>query len=96
MMDILNYGNIPVMAEVDILVIGGGSAGSLASLAAAENGNHNVMLIERYGYLGGTSTQMLDTFYGFFTPGDAPKKIVSGIPDRIVNTLDETDDVFLR
>jgi hypothetical protein len=39
---------------------------------------------------------MLDTFYGFFTPGDAPKKIVSGIPDRIVNTLDETGDVFLR
>jgi len=95
-MNILNYGNIPVMAEVDILVIGGGSAGSLAALAAAGNGNHSVMLIERYGYLGGTSTQMLDTFYGFFTPGDAPKKIVSGIPDRIVSALDETDDVFLR
>lgn len=92
----MNYGNIPVIAEVDILVIGGGSAGSVAALAAAESGNHNVMLIERYGYLGGTSTQMLDTFYGFFTPGDAPKKIVSGIPDRIVNMLDETDDVFLR
>ena len=84
------------MAEVDILVIGGGSAGSLAALAAAENSNHDVMLIERYGYLGGTSTQMLDTFYGFFTPGDAPKKIVSGIPDRIVNRLNKTGDVFLR
>lgn len=95
-MEVLNYGNIPVMDEVDILVIGGGSAGSLAALAAAESGNHKVMLIERYGYLGGTSTQMLDTFYGFFTSGDAPKKIVSGIPDRIVNKLDETDDVFLR
>ena len=95
-MDILNYSNIPVMADVDILVIGGGSAGSLAALAAAQDSDYEVMLIERYGYLGGTSTQMLDTFYGFFTPGDAPKKIISGIPDRIVNALDETDDVFLR
>jgi len=96
MHDILNYGNIPQMDAVDILVIGGGSAGTLAALAAREEGDYRVMLIERYGYLGGTSTQMLDTFYGFFTPGDHPKKIVSGIPDRIVNALNETEDVFLR
>lgn len=96
MMDVLNYGNIPLLDEVDILVVGGGSAGCLAALAAREYGKHSVMLIERYGYLGGTSTQMLDTFYGFFTPGEEPKKIVSGIPDRIVNALDKTDDIFLR
>ncbi|MEX0769293.1 MAG: FAD-dependent oxidoreductase [Balneolaceae bacterium] len=96
MNDILNYSNIPLLDEVDILVIGGGSAGCLAALASSHDQNHRVMLIERYGYLGGTSTQMLDTFYGFFTPGEEPKKIVSGLPGRIVNALDETEDVFLR
>lgn len=95
-MDILKYNNIPLRDDVDILVIGGGSAGCLAALAARQNQNYRVMLIERYGYLGGTSTQMLDTFYGFFTPGEEPRKIVSGIPDRIVDALDETDDIFLR
>jgi hypothetical protein len=39
---------------------------------------------------------MLDTFYGFFTPGDTPKKIVAGLAATIVNTLDETGDIFLR
>ncbi|WP_227699178.1 hypothetical protein [Spirosoma radiotolerans] len=26
-----------------------------------------MMLVERYGFPGGSSIQMLDTFYGFFT-----------------------------
>lgn len=54
------------------------------------------MLVERYGFPGGTSTQMLDTFYGFFTPGQSPKKIAGGLPDKVVNALDETGDIFLR
>jgi heterodisulfide reductase subunit A-like polyferredoxin len=63
---------IPVLAAVDVLVVGGGSAGCCAALAAAGElavAAGAVCLIERYGFLGGTSTQMLDTFYGFFTPG---------------------------
>jgi hypothetical protein len=39
---------------------------------------------------------MLDTFYGFFTPGEVPKKIVGGLPDKVVNRLDELGEVFLR
>ena len=49
-----------------------------------------------YGFAGGTSTQILDTFYGFFTPGDKPRKVVGGIPDTIVDALNHTDDIFLR
>ena len=81
--------------ETDILVIGGGSAGSTAALAAAK-GKYKVTLVERYGFPGGTSTQMLDTFYGFFTPSESPKKIVGGIPDTVVNLLDQSADIFLR
>jgi hypothetical protein len=95
-MDVLIKSNIPTFAEVDILVVGAGSAGCCAALAARESKAHSVLLIERYGFAGGTSTQMLDTFYGFFTPGDAPKKVAGGIPDRVVNALDDVGAIFLR
>ena len=81
--------------HTDILVIGSGSAGSTAAIAASV-GNHKVTLVERYGFPGGTSTQMLDTFYGFFTPSEHPKKIVGGLPDKIVNTLNFSGNIFLR
>jgi len=38
----------------------------------------------------------LDTFYGFFTPGKEPRKVVGGVPDQIVNALDAAGAVFLR
>lgn len=95
-MEFINHAQIPLLAETDILVIGAGSAGCLAALAARQSRKYNVMLVERYGFLGGTSTQMLDTFYGFFTPGETPKKIVAGLPDTIVNELHKTGDMFLR
>lgn len=81
--------------DTDILIIGSGSAGSTAALAASK-GKHRVTLVERYGFPGGTSTQMLDTFYGFFTPSESPRKIVGGIPDTIVNTLNASGNIFLR
>ena len=88
-------GDIPTLATADVVVVGAGSAGCCCAIAAAEAGK-SVVLIERYGFAGGTSTQILDTFYGFFTPGDAPRKVVGGIPDRVVDALDATGDVFLR
>ncbi len=87
---------IPVLATVDVLVVGGGSAGCCAAIAAANEGAGSVLLIERYGFLGGSSTQMLDTFYGFFTPGAEPRKVVGGVPDQVVNALDAAGAVFLR
>jgi hypothetical protein len=87
---------IPVLATVDVLVVGAGSAGCCAALAARESGVASVLLVERYGFLGGSSTQMLDTFYGFFTPGETPKKVVGGLPDRVVDALDAAGAVFLR
>lgn len=81
--------------QTDILIIGSGSAGSTAAIAAS-NGKYKVTVVERYGFPGGTSTQMLDTFYGFFTPSDSPKKIIGGIPHNIVDSLDRSGNVFLR
>jgi hypothetical protein len=44
-----------VIAEVDVLVCGGGSAGVAAAVSAARCGA-SVLLLERYGYLGGLAT----------------------------------------
>ena len=48
--------DIPVYAECDILVVGAGSAGQAAALAAARAGAKNIILMERYGYMGGDAT----------------------------------------
>lgn len=44
-----------IVDSVDVLVAGGGTAGCVAALSAARNGA-DVMLVERYGYLGGLIT----------------------------------------
>ncbi|HAI12318.1 MAG TPA: FAD-dependent oxidoreductase, partial [Phycisphaerales bacterium] len=62
---------IQVLAEVDVLVIGAGTAGCCAAMSSARQGA-DTLLIDRYGFTGGASTGILDTFYGFFTPGDEP------------------------
>ncbi|MGL4630998.1 MAG: FAD-dependent oxidoreductase [Leadbetterella sp.] len=95
-MQIINFEAIAKSFEADILVVGAGSAGCTAAITAAKYSNASVFLVERYGFPGGSSTQMLDTFYGFFTPGDTPKKVVGGIPDLVVNSLNELGEVFLR
>ena len=46
---------IEVLPEVDVVVAGGGTAGVIAAIAAARTGA-TVVLIERYGYLGGMLT----------------------------------------
>ena len=47
---------LPVYAECDLLVVGGGAAGSSAAIAAARAGLKNIILMERYGYMGGDVT----------------------------------------
>ncbi len=74
------------LPPAEVLVIGSGSAGATAAIAAARLGA-SVTLVERYGFMGGISTQVLDTFYGFYTPGANPRKVVGGIPDLVVEEL---------
>jgi len=49
---------IPVMAETDVLVVGGGPGGLSAALAAAREGVET-MLVERHGCFGGVITQAM-------------------------------------
>lgn len=74
--------------EADVAVFGAGSAGCCAAIAAARGGARTV-LVDRLGFPGGTSTAVLDTFYAFFTAGEAGRKVVSGLPDEPVARLRE-------
>ena len=76
----------PLLAEADVVVVGSGTAGSSAAIAASRAGA-SVLLIEKQGFLGGTSTAVLDTFYGFYTPGSRSLKIAGGVPDDVVEGL---------
>ena len=49
---------IPIITEVDLLVCGGGVAGVAAAVCAGKVGTR-VMLLERYGFLGGLCTGAL-------------------------------------
>src|SRR6266542_3545094 len=82
-------------SNFDVIVAGSGSSGSTAAIAAARAGART-LLVERYGFLGGTSTAVLDTFYGFYTPGTRSLKVVAGIADDIVSSLQKCGACFER
>lgn len=86
---------VPLIGAVDVCVVGSGAAGSTAAIAAARGGA-SVVLVEKLPFLGGTSTAVLDTFYGFWTPGQAPRKVVAGIADDVVAGLRALGPVIER
>jgi glycine/D-amino acid oxidase-like deaminating enzyme len=77
---------LPPARHYPVIVVGSGSAGATATIAAARAGAKTLVL-ERLPFLGGTSTAVLDTFYGFYTPGTQSKKVVGGITDDVMERL---------
>ncbi|HAV42938.1 TPA: hypothetical protein DCX15_02850 [bacterium] len=76
---------IPIIEDVDTLIIGGGVAGVAAAISSAREGASN-LLIERYGFLGGMVTGgLVLRLEGF---GDGEKMVVKGIAEEIVERLD--------
>ncbi len=67
---------IPVLMEADVVIVGGGTTGPIAAMAAARRGC-KVVLIERFGSLGGILTLGLNT--------KPSGRIVGGIPLEIWN-----------
>jgi NADPH-dependent 2,4-dienoyl-CoA reductase/sulfur reductase-like enzyme len=58
------------MRTVDLVIIGGGSAGLAAALAAREEGVRNILILERSAYLGGVLRQCIHNGFGLHTFGE--------------------------
>lgn len=85
--------DIPVAADVDVLVAGGGSAGIAAALSAARAGARTV-LIERYGYLGGMITGAY--VVAIIGAGDGHMPVVRGITTEIRERMERLGAVRPR
>ncbi|HEY9084324.1 MAG TPA: FAD-dependent oxidoreductase [Candidatus Tyrphobacter sp.] len=70
--------------DYDVLVVGGGNAGCAAAIAAARGGA-KTLLVERYGFLGGTATASMVGPWMTFHSGK--ERIVGGIAQEIVTRL---------
>ena len=71
------------MERYDVIVVGGGTAGMIAAMAAARCGART-LLVERDGCLGGTATYGIP-FLGFFS-GDGTQ-VVGGVPQELVDRM---------
>jgi len=78
----------PVTTQADVLVVGGGTAGTIAAIQAARAGAKTV-LIERGPQLGGTTTTGGVSFPGLFDAWG--KQIIAGIGWELVQQAVELD-----
>jgi len=73
-----------ILSQHDVVVVGGGTAGVAAAVAASRNGA-DTLLIERYGFLGGTMTAGLVNPFMTFHAGK--EQIIHGIFQEIIDRL---------
>jgi len=77
--------DVPVFDEVDVLVIGGGPAGTAAATSAARLGART-MLVERYNHLGGLATGGLVIWIDRMTDWDG-NLILRGFCEEVLDRL---------
>ena len=77
---------IPVIARHDVCVVGGGAAGIAAATAAARNGADTI-LVERYGFLGGTATAGLVGPFMTSYSADGAEPVIAGIFREVVDRM---------
>jgi len=76
---------LDIIDSADIIILGGGPAGCAAAVAAGRLGA-DVLLVERYGYLGGLSTGGLVILIGEYD------RRMTGLPNEFVNRFLESGE----
>ena len=76
---------LPIYGEFDVVVVGGGPAGLAASVSAARHGAR-VLLVERYGFLGGMGTAGgVTNFAGLYGRKNGQmRQVVHGVVDDLL------------
>ena len=82
--------DLPVVGRPDVLVVGAGSAGLAAAVAAARRGA-DVLLVERYGFVGGLATFGLINLLLTLDDG-CGTQVVAGLCQEIVDRLAQRGD----
>jgi len=79
---------LPVVAEPEVVVAGGGPGGIMAAIASARTGA-KTLLIERYGFIGGMATAGLMTSFNGFRNEHPPDhfQTVRGIAQELIDRL---------
>ncbi len=79
----------PLLAEAEVLVLGGGPAGIAAAASAAAAGC-DTLLVERYGFLGGMGTAAgVTNFCGLHANvHGALRRVVHGVADELLQRID--------
>lgn len=79
---------VPVIAEVDVAVLGGGPTGVCAAVAAARAGA-SALLVERYGFFGGVATAgLVAQWHTLYSP-DKQVKVIGGLPEEAIDRLEK-------
>ena len=83
---------VPVVAERDVVVLGGGPAGIAAAASAAAHGA-SVILVERYGFLGGMGTAAgVTNFCGLHANVHGEiRQVVHGLADELLHRMRALD-----
>jgi FAD dependent oxidoreductase len=79
----------PLLAETEVLVLGGGPTG-IAAAASAASAGRAVLLVERYGFLGGMGTAAgVTNFCGLHANVHGElKRVVHGVVDELLQRID--------
>lgn len=81
------------MQTYDVIVAGGGTAGTAAAIASARAGA-KTLLLERHGCLGGAATvRNVLTLCGLYTLGEQAQMVVGGIGAEVVERLRGLDAI---
>jgi hypothetical protein len=84
--------SLPLHGTYDVVVLGGGPAGIAAAQAAAGEGA-SVLLVERYGFLGGMSTAAgVSNFCGLYANVHGEhQRVVTGVADALLARIQALD-----